>query len=314
MSTSQLFITNLESFPSTPPFLKHVVAEDIAKMPGSKKRKGPIKVLAARKRMSKGVREIYNRNATNSPLLSLPPEIRTRIWRSLLSGHTIHVDASGIGEVQHHVCNNTISDHDLARNVKGDKETIRFRTYQSHHADCRPAKNSGIKGNAERRIHLDVLGACRQIHQEAAILPYAENVLAFTSKDSLTYFLDTIILEQARALQRIVIARPVKMPRLGRPLDAKFWESKLQSLEELTAFVEFAGEDMARAFSSQAHMRDRVARNLMAFDGVLIKKVTVAAYNVEDSAMWWPRHDVSREMLEDWVRSIEGGDATQDGA
>ncbi|KAK5674037.1 hypothetical protein LTS10_013202 [Elasticomyces elasticus] len=287
-------------------------------MPGAKKPSRPTKVLAARRRVSKDLREIYNKNATASPLLSLPPEIRTRIWRSLLSGHTIHVDASAIREVQHHVCKNTISDHEHAQNVKADKETIRFQTYQNHHASCRTGwrtANNDNAGKMESRLHLNVLRACSQIHQEAAILPYAENVLAFTSNDSLDYFLDTIILEQARALQRIVVTG---LGQNGKsydpPLCEKYLESKLQSLEELTAFVEFPNGDKARAFSSEAYVRDMVARHLMAFDGVSIKKVTVAAYNVEDSYVWWPRDHVPREMLEEWVKSIEGGDATQDSA
>ncbi|KAK5691110.1 hypothetical protein LTR97_011762 [Elasticomyces elasticus] len=278
----------------------------MAKMPGAKKPSRPTKVLAARRRVSKDLREIYNKNATASPLLSLPPEIRTRIWRSLLSGHTIHVDASAIGEVQHHVCRNTTSDHDLARNVKADKETVRFRAYQNHHAGCMPANHDDIKGKAEHRLHLNVLRACRQIHQEAAILPYAENVLAFTSNSSLDYFFDTLILEQARALQRIVITHYDRdVPRHDRPLCAKYLESKLKSLEELTVFVEFSGGDRAREFSNVEHDRECVARELMAFDGVLIKDVTVAAYNVEAGFGLGSRHVVSRELLEDWVKGIE---------
>ncbi|KAK5701337.1 hypothetical protein LTR17_022667 [Elasticomyces elasticus] len=282
-------------------------------MPGAKKRKRPTRVLAARRWVSDELREIYNRNASDSPLLSLPPEIRTRIWRSLLSGHTVHVDASGIDKVQHYVCKNTISDYELAQNLKADKETIRFRTYQIHHARCRPANKYVVEDKAESRLHLNALRACRQIHQEAAILPYAENVFAFASNDDLDFFLDTVILEQARALQRIVIAHSDQGSD-DPPLDVKFLKSKLQNLEVLVAFVEFSGGGRARHFSNEQYVRDLVARNLLAFDGVLIKKVTVAAYNVEAKLGWYPRHDVSREILEDWVKSIEGGDATQDGA
>ncbi|KAK5717985.1 hypothetical protein LTR15_008828 [Elasticomyces elasticus] len=164
------------------------------------------------------------------------------------------------------------------------------------------------EGKAGSRLHLDVLRACRQVHQEAAILPYAENVLTFMFNDSLDYFLDTIILEQARALQRIVIIRPhQERLHFDLPLDAKFLESKLQSLEELTTFVEFTGGDTERVFAREAYVRDDVALNLMAFDGVSIKEVTVAAYNVEADDEWDDDYfDVPREMLEDWVKSIEG--------
>ncbi|KAK3631017.1 hypothetical protein LTR56_015982 [Elasticomyces elasticus] len=283
-------------------------------MPGSKKRKGPIKVLAARRRMSKGIREIYNKNATASPLLSLPPEIRTRIWRSLLSGHTIHIDASAIDKVQHHVCKNTISDYELAQNLKADKDTIRFQTYQDHHAGCKPTNHNDNEGKAESRLHLNVLRACRQIHQEAAILPYAENVFAFASNDDLDFFLDTIIVEQARALQRLVVTRlGQKCTNYDPPICPKYLESKLQSLEELTAFFEFTGGISARDFTSEAYKRFDLARHLMVFEDVVIKKVTVAAYNVEAEFGLGLRHDVPREMLENWVKSIEGGNATQDG-
>ncbi|KAK4957651.1 hypothetical protein LTR10_005618 [Elasticomyces elasticus] len=291
----------------------------MAKMQGAKKRKRPTRILATRKWVSEKLREIYNRNANDSPLLSLPPEIRTRIWRSLLSGHTVHVDASDIDKVQHYVCKNMISDHELAQTEKADKATMHFRAYQNHHMRCRPANQYVVEDKAVSRLHLNALRTCRQIHQEAAILPYAENVLAFASNNSLDYFLDTVVLEQARALQRIVIARS-DQGSYDPPLDVKFLKSKLQNLEELIAFVVFSGGATARHFSSEQYVRDLEARNLLAFDGVLIKQVTVAAYNIyknenlPDMSFGWrnPRYDVPREMLEEWVKSIEEGSATTD--
>ncbi|KAK4891073.1 hypothetical protein LTR27_010280 [Elasticomyces elasticus] len=54
-------------------------------------------ILPAAKRVAKDNKAIngnpsYESNATQSPLLGLPPEVRNRIWRYLMCGITIHVE------------------------------------------------------------------------------------------------------------------------------------------------------------------------------------------------------------------------------
>ncbi|KAH6849564.1 hypothetical protein B0T12DRAFT_486270 [Alternaria alternata] len=100
--------------------------------------------------------DIAQRNATSSPLLRLPPEIRNMIYTLILDVNTVMVAHAGL---------------------------VRSRRFE---------------------ISVTLLRVCRQIHAEAALLPYAFNTFVFWGTTlSLKTFLDGRNKEQIAAMRKV---------------------------------------------------------------------------------------------------------------
>ena len=182
----------------------------------------------------------YNANATKSPLLRLPPEVRNRIWTFLLGERSIHVHSSmlkGRPIVLHRVCAAEVSDDETARMIKehnkGDDAPEWFATFDVRHQHC-----SFWSYNAQARgsgLSLRALAVCRQIHQEAALLPYQRNTFSFDSLNSVAPFLQSLYSAQAHAIESISLAG--SGGRITRTLQGLI-RTKLKGLRSLTWFIE----------------------------------------------------------------------------
>ncbi|KAK4899814.1 ATP synthase mitochondrial F1 complex assembly factor 2 [Elasticomyces elasticus] len=171
-------------------------------MPTPKKAQRRLKMLSTYL-LSTKQQTIYNRNATTSPLLKLPPEIRNRIWGFLFGGKTVHIEAkyvqvTGGGRtshlrsgVLHTVCQVPNDDEETARQITYhnglDGTTQCFRTYGTRHRDCH--RRGDAKGAT---LPLAVLRTCRQMHQEAALLPFQLNEFSFSWIVNLAPFLQSL--------------------------------------------------------------------------------------------------------------------------
>jgi len=127
--------------------------------------------------------------------MRLPAEIRNNIWQLVLGGRSIEVRDYG----RCSTCCAAHEDLDRALNIKaGNRQQI----MQDHplHVDCfvlhKPAKIG---------LTLSLLLACRQIHQEAALLPFATNNFVFQSYSALRIFLRRLVTGQARQIASISI-------------------------------------------------------------------------------------------------------------
>jgi hypothetical protein len=120
--------------------------------------------------------EIAQRNATSSPLLRLPPEIRNMIYTLIIDVNTVVFTKAGLGRGRH------------------------------------PIQDG-----------LALLRVCRQIHAEAALLPYALNTFVFwTFISDLQAFLYGRKKEQIAALRNVQWGSDTKtavewMKVLGQP-------------------------------------------------------------------------------------------------
>ena len=100
------------------------------------------------------------RNSTTSRLLSLPSEIRNRIYNLVLGGERL-----------------AISYEPHQRKYK-QLDYCRYRVHVGgglyHHLAL-----NGYRRGARRTLHLGLIRVCRQIYGETALLPYALNEFAF---------------------------------------------------------------------------------------------------------------------------------------
>ena len=95
--------------------------------------------------------EIMNRNASVSPFLRLPPEIRVRIYKLLLGGQHIWIDS-----------------YPSSTDIHG-----------SHHGKSFYHLNT--IDHSGRGFDIRLLRVCRQVFTETALLPYALNKFTFSN-------------------------------------------------------------------------------------------------------------------------------------
>ncbi|KAF2768554.1 hypothetical protein EJ03DRAFT_352091 [Teratosphaeria nubilosa] len=209
----------------------------------------PRKVLAAKK-VDPKLDRIYRENATNSPLLRLPPELRNRIWVMVLGGRVLHMfDRSRKPRVI--ICNHSLGDKADAQRIKAiqrancEVSSEDIVTYEGEYKQ----RHGLLKKTCtaiDDALSLQLLQTSRSIHQEAALIPYKHNVFSFQSVFNLSNFLKEIVLAQSSAIENITMVDTV-----GRMLPsktvAKLLETKLRGLKHMTWFLHLYDSQRARA-------------------------------------------------------------------
>jgi len=117
-------------------------------------------------------------------------------------------------DVCHWLYSAMISEEDLSLHaVPGPPEIHhddRIPPYSTRHHWC--TKPTARRGSLERQhklLHLGLLGTCKQIYQEAALLSYSLNTFSFSSADTLTRFTSALIPDQRRALRAFYFRIPI---------------------------------------------------------------------------------------------------------
>lgn len=133
------------------------------------------------------------KNATQChhlPLLRLPSEIRTRIFKFVFTQ-------------QKWPCVRSVSHHHKTNAVPGQPESIHFGGYLYLTQHFNPWDNMSL--------HLQVLRVCKQIYIEAALLPYALNNFFCESPLALEEFESKL-----KPVQRQAIQEPIRIGHGGK--------------------------------------------------------------------------------------------------
>jgi hypothetical protein len=277
----------------------------------------------------------YMANSVDSPLLSLPAEVRNRIWRYVLCDHVIHVGDPKRPHSDNHytpglsICKSAMTTADEIAIIKSHGCSS---TPQKNHEHCQPHRyipegqdpSHGLQvcPCEPIKFHTALLQTCRQIHSEACLLPFTDNEFRFGSwtnpespSRTLRRFVQLLVREQARAIKRIIIVRSCLTSALGGRCadDQKFLVSNLSGLEELTHIVCFAGDMVARTFMADGHRAEyardeseRQAYDALALAHLPLKNVTVAAYNGMPMDRFEMYFTVPIGVLRAWERHVEG--------
>lgn len=237
----------------------------------------------------------YDENATNSPLLRLPPEIRNRIWQLVMCNKAVHITDHRymIGRFQCAVCQQCLSPEEEAQDRK-QKNGKEQRNYQDAHESCAQA------------LHLSALRACRQIHQEAALLPFQENIFIFLSLDVLVRLLNVLNPEQSRAVKSVGLLEEVAFypASKGHVNHTALFDRRLQGLKSVVCFVEIQG-----GFSLGIRFGQRRTKELLQLWHLPITSTIFVTYRIEEPYYWtrrsanWPAVIAAAES---WVGEIEG--------
>lgn len=236
-------------------------------------------------------------NSTNSLLLALPPEIRNRIWRLVVANRTIHVQVWTIKGIVHWVCVNDRTDRDIAMDIKASNQH-KHPDYDTFHRECCRYPLS------RARLKLSLLRVCRQVYDEAALLPFKYNTFSIESFDALVPFLKSLVPSQARAIKSITL--PFACDRKDASESALI-KSKLSGLQHLTCFVVMDNTLLERHFEMYARLRKSMADYLIQFGRFAsLKTAAVVAYNHK---MLEPNDDseypVDYERLLPWAKAVE---------
>ncbi|CAD6571180.1 MAG: hypothetical protein ASARMPREDX12_004156 [Alectoria sarmentosa] len=159
------------------------------------------------------------RNASCSPLLRLPLEVRDKIWTALLGDRLIHLEylnmkpaSTGDKERQnwrHVVCKHNCPEKEV---VKECTQTFYFddeeHVWQQPHYRCdiELAYNLGPihKESGRKSMHLTALRVCRQIYDEGSNLLWSTNTFSFNeAATSFHHFMDERTTRQKRCLRRL---------------------------------------------------------------------------------------------------------------
>ena len=264
----------------------------------------------------------YDRNKTESPLLALPPELRTRIWQSTLTGSltggdTVHVWLDVSHGIRHSVCVKSQSNREWAEVIKTSPadppEAIDCRNYPSTHEPCAHNNCAGYNDNplkipTDRRLNLSVLGVCRQIHREAALIPYEANVFSLQSPCTVEPFLSALVSAQARAVRNLTLSRVGTYRLVG---DRRLIGRKLRGLRDLTCSVSFNNIRFLGRVEYGDETRKAVARNVVQFgEYAPLRSVAVAVIGKVNLRVSAPQPSLEEqrrsEFLKTWAKGVEG--------
>ncbi|KAK5711999.1 hypothetical protein LTR17_018138 [Elasticomyces elasticus] len=271
-----------------------------------KKHGKPRNILQAKNITAKN-QEIYNRNATESALLNIPPEVRTRIWCYVLGGHTIHVDnceprhgfaghslavhngQSAATKVHNRMCQPREDSIASGNEVSEAAATIVKEDYHSKHSKC--------WNTSKNRLGLRLLRVCRQVHQEAALLPYQENNFVMERGFlTLSRFLMALMPVQSQALHSLEIV--VDHPTYGEPddqLKSAYIRARLPKLRSLVVLVQLRKGTL---FFPKT-VREQIAAKILLFRHLPLSSVTVATHYLEKYAI------MSVEEAKAWSTGLE---------
>ncbi|KAK4542691.1 hypothetical protein LTR36_006263, partial [Oleoguttula mirabilis] len=228
-------------------------------------------------------------NAIASPLLR-PPELRNRIWSYSLAKKTIHVHGGPPQRFRNYVCVADTTDYEDARQMKREPETspaMVARDYLTRYLECHRTRC---------RFFFDILQVSREIHQEAALLPYLDNTFAFASLQTLMSFLKKLVPAQARAIRTITLVDPEGvLPGLPQLV-----HSRLTGLKRLTCFIESGVRGWWTARG--AARRQVVAASIFQLERTALVEVAVVARIAHEEARG-PGN--LRQLADAWAREIE---------
>ncbi|KAK3623067.1 hypothetical protein LTR56_021820 [Elasticomyces elasticus] len=228
----------------------------------------------------------YNTNATSSPLLRLPPELRNRIWCLVLGGNSIHIAGWDRADIVHSICQDPDDDLETARIITNDNKQDGpakfFENYATRHNEC------PLRPEHKRQPRKP---------GETALLPYQTNKFVCLYLEELAAFLQALVPEQARAIE--VMAIQLAFP-YSNVTCKKLVHRKLKGLRALTCFVELGGYWERGQNLSSLTISKKWTDTILQFEGLGLNSVTVLPYN---SNQQWR---FQKKELREWAEDLEG--------
>ncbi|KAK4556795.1 hypothetical protein LTR86_006366 [Recurvomyces mirabilis] len=166
-------------------------------------------------------------------------QLRNRIWKLVLGGQLFHVGThmNSNGRVIRAVC---VARHDSARGPGRQRhdETVSQGANESYveHERCMKESRPGFyQDHLIAKLNVQVLLVCRQIYEEAALLPLQENVFD-VQMEVLDRFVRKLAPAQAQSIRTLHLSILLHFPmRWPHPAEStwSFFEQRLTSIRSL---------------------------------------------------------------------------------
>lgn len=151
------------------------------------------------------------RNASCSPLLRMPLEIRNKMWALVLGDRLIHLqyldmNSASKGQDEKKQCwSNIVCKRDCPENEMAEEDIV---WQQSHHR-CAIELSRNLMGanhqqSGQESMHLTALRVCRQTYNEANNVLWSTNTFSFDDADvTFDRFMDARTTRQKRSLRKL---------------------------------------------------------------------------------------------------------------
>ncbi|KAI7208384.1 hypothetical protein KC333_g9159 [Hortaea werneckii] len=213
-------------------------------------------------------KKAYQKNKKRCLLFSrLPSEIRDVIWHYVFGGLTIHILDDALDR-------NTCVAKVCRLHVDPEREALSLRDkaqnpYHVRHFRCFESLDQQSSNPPDRpQALVAVLRVCRQIHDEAALLPFVANFFSFARFTSLSRFLDRLLPAQAHAIQRLAWLEHSNWSSHWDHAAGMALRRRVPSLSQVVVFVEFR-QASVELFLRSGHTRGVRAADLSEFLGGL---------------------------------------------
>lgn len=131
--------------------------------------------------------------------MSLPPEIRNRIYGYVLGGNKLHVNVVNHGyhggavrmKLEITICTAVIDEESAATMIRDGEEDTEITDWNGRHHSCRISQVP---------YNVALLRTCSQIHSEAALLPFQTNRFMFDDPEALQFFLRKTMYIQRKSI------------------------------------------------------------------------------------------------------------------
>ena len=244
--------------------------------------------------------------------------MRNRIWHYALCGNVIHINGrlgykrTGIG-TNYAICRAKIDDKDVAAAIKagyGDKQDSdsTSKGYTPTHEQCTFCTWACKKDCEHSRLPLSLLAACRQVHDEAALLPYTGNTFSLAIH-SVEPFLKALVPAQAHAIERMILV-------VDREHHTKSFKTllrrKLKGLKDIICFFETSCDvHDGTPFATRPELSTHLADTLLQFRQSPMAHAIVTIKTDWELWLWRRRHSTAARAefeyntTRQWARTLE---------
>ncbi|KAI7482380.1 hypothetical protein KC351_g5783 [Hortaea werneckii] len=209
-------------------------------------------------------KKAYQKNKKRCLLFSkLPSEIRDVIWQYVFGGLAIHIsdDALDYNTCVAKVCQLHVDPELEAIHLRKGEQT----PYHVRHLRCfEPPDQQSSNPCDQPQALVSILRVCRQIHDEAALIPFIANFFSFARFTSLSRFLDRLVPAQAHAIQRLAWLEHSNWSSHWSQTAGTALRRRVPSLSQVVVFVEFRQASI-ELFLRNGHTRGVRAADLSEF-------------------------------------------------
>lgn len=198
------------------------------------------------------VMESSTDHSSRPSFLTLPAELRTKIYTLTLGGNTIHIGGTAhqrysegyIDDGRCCSCTAKVADEECFAKYTARGKALRGSLpedkFTKRHRDCH-------RYPVSRLLNLNILSVCKQIHEEAASIPFGENIFTLTMPFSLPPFLARLNSKQLASLRQFgVYSTESHTTWFGQVLSGYDLDSFLTGFRRLRVFVEVKQFDITQ--------------------------------------------------------------------